>query len=124
MNGKTQNANESFDGTIWERILKTIFVTLPNLEFGVCDVVAPCSIRMKVPVLIFEKLNFVPVVCMLKGFKKGNLKSVNLVNQCTSRKNKLKQQILRGKKCPKLTNYLKKKIIYMILEKFKCIIVF
>ena len=29
---------------------------------------------MKASVLIYDKLNFVPVVCMLKGFKKRNLK--------------------------------------------------
>ena len=60
--GKTQNANESFNGTIWERIPKNTFVTLPNLEFGVYDGVAHCNIRMKASVLIYEKLNFVPVV--------------------------------------------------------------
>ena len=61
---------------------------------------------------------------MLKGFKKRNLKRVNLVNQRASRKNKLRQQILRGKKMPKMTNYLKKKITYMFLEKSKYILVY
>ena len=117
MHGKTQNANESFNGTIWERIPKNTFVTLPNLEFGVYDGVAHCNIRMKASVLIYEKLNFVSVAYMLKGFKKRNLKRVNLVNQRASRKNKLKRQILRSKKCPKMTNYLKKKIIYMSQKK-------
>ena len=70
MHGKTQNVNESFDGTN--------FVTLPNL--GVCDGVAHCNIRMKAPVLFYQKLDFVPVVCMLKGLKKGSSNSVNLVN--------------------------------------------
>ena len=81
MHGKTQNANESFNGTIWERIPKNTFVTLPNLEFGVYDGVAHCNIKMKASVLIYEKINFVPVVYMLKGFKNHNLKRVNLVNQ-------------------------------------------
>ena len=53
---------------------------------------------MKVSVSVYEKLHFVSVVYMLKGFKKRNLKRVNLVNQRTSWKNKLKQQILWGKK--------------------------
>ena len=80
---------------------------------------------MKASVSVYEKLHFVSVVYMLKGFKKRNLKRVNLVNQPASRKNKLKQQILRGKKkCPKMKNYLKKKIIYMFLEKFKYILVY
>ena len=99
MHGKTQNANESFNGTIWERIPKNTFVTLPNLEFGVYDGVAHCNIRMKASVLIYEKLNFVPVVYMLKGFiQKIHLKRVNSVNQRASRKNKLRRQILQGKK--------------------------
>ena len=86
MLGKTQNVNESFDGTILERIPKNTFVTLPNLEFGVYDGVAHCNIRMKASVLICEKLNFVSVIYMLKGFKKHNLKKVNLVNQSESEK--------------------------------------
>ena len=53
---------------------------------------------MKALVSVYEKLHFVSVVYMLKGFKKRNLKRVNLVNQPASRKNKLKQQILWVKK--------------------------
>ena len=34
LHGKTQNAKESFIGTIWERIPKNTFVTLPDLEFA------------------------------------------------------------------------------------------
>ena len=124
MHAKTQNANERFNGTIWERIPKNTFVTLPNLEFGVYDGVAHCNIRMKASVLIYEKLNFVPVVYILKGLKKRDLKRVNLVNQRASRKNKLRRQILWDKKCPKMTQYLKKEIIYMFLEKLKYILVY
>ena len=61
---------KAFNGTIQERIPKNTFVTLPNLEFGVYDGVAHCNIRMKASALIYEKLNFVSVVYMLKGFKK------------------------------------------------------
>ena len=71
MLGKAQNANESFNGTIWEPIPKNTFVTSPNLEFGVYDGLAHCNIRIKASVLINEKLNFVSVVYMLKGFKKS-----------------------------------------------------
>ena len=49
---------------------KNTFITLPNLEFGVYDGVAHCNIRMEASVLIYEKLNFVPVIYMLKEFKK------------------------------------------------------
>ena len=70
MLSKSQNANESFNGTIWECIPKNTFVTLPYLEFGICDDEAHCNIRMKASVLIYEKLNFVPVIYMLKEFEK------------------------------------------------------
>ena len=45
---------------------------------------------------------------MLKGFKKRNLKRVNLVNQRASRKNKLRRQILRSKKMSKNDKLLEK----------------
>ena len=86
MLGKSQNANESFNGAIWERIPKNTLVTLRNSEFGVYDGVTHCNIRMKVSVLIYEKLNSLPVVYMLKIFKKCNSKRVNLVNQRMSGK--------------------------------------
>ena len=63
---------------------------------------------MNASVLIYEKLDFVSVVYMLKGFKKRNLKRVNLVNQRASRKNKLRQQILWGKKMSKNDKLLEK----------------
>lgn len=49
--GKTQNANESFNGTLWERIPKNTLVTLPNLQFGVYDAVARFNIGIKASVL-------------------------------------------------------------------------
>ena len=100
MHCKTQNANESFNDTIWERIPKNTYLALPNLGFDV-NVVAQCNIRMKASVLVYEKPNFVPLVYMLKGLKKRNLERVNLVNQRTSRKKKLRRQILQGKKMSK-----------------------
>ena len=78
------------------------------MEFGVYDGAVHCNIGMKASVLIYEKLNFIPVVYMLKGFKKRNLKRVNLVNQRASRKNKLRWQILQGKKMSKNDKLLEK----------------
>ena len=47
---------------MWERIPKTTFVTVPNLDFG------------KASVLVYENLNFVPDVHMLRGYNKYNIK--------------------------------------------------
>ena len=60
----------------------------------VYDGVAHCNIRMKASLLIYEKLNFVSVVYMLKRLQKRNIKRVNLVSQQASWKNKLRRQIL------------------------------
>ena len=60
----------------------------------VYDGVAHCNIRMKPSLLIYEKLNFVSVVYMLKRLQKRNIKRVNLVSQQASWKNKLRRQIL------------------------------
>ena len=108
MHGKSQNANESFNGTIWERIPKNNFVTLPNLEFAVYDAVAHYNVRMKASLLIYEKINFFPGVYMLKGFQKSNLKRVNLANQQACPKNKLRWQILWAEKMHKKYNLLEK----------------
>ena len=48
------------------------------------------------------------MVYILKGFKKRNLKRINLVNQSASRKNKVRRQILRGKKNSKNGKLLEK----------------
>ena len=70
LHGKIQNANESFNGKIWERVPKNASTELPNLEFGVYDAVAHFNIGIKASVLIYEKHNFAPGVYMLKGCKK------------------------------------------------------
>ena len=107
LHSKTQNANESFNGTLWEHIPKKPFVTLPNLGCSPCDAVAHFN-GMKVSVLIFEKHNFAPGVYMLKDCGKRNLKRVNLVNQQAFPKNRLRQQILRAKKMSKNDKLLEK----------------
>ena len=69
---------------------------------------------MKASVVIFEKLDFVSVVYMLKGFKKRNF---NLVNQRASHKKKLRQQILRVKKASKNDKWLEKEDHIYVLGK-------
>ena len=37
LHGKTQNQNESYNSTIWHRILKSIFVSATTFQLGVYD---------------------------------------------------------------------------------------
>ena len=56
LHGKTQNANESFNGTIWNRVPKHTYVGLRLLEMGVYDAIANFNIGRKASVLVYEKL--------------------------------------------------------------------
>ena len=76
LHGKTQNANESFNATIWERVPKTNYVSLRKLEFGVYDAVGHFNIGMKSSILIYEKLNMIPGKFALKGCASINNKRV------------------------------------------------
>ena len=69
LHGKTQNANESFNDTICERILKNTSTVLPTLEFGVYDAAAHFNMGIKASVLIYEKHNFATGV-YAKGLQK------------------------------------------------------
>ena len=71
---------------------KNTFVTLPYLKFelGVYDAVEHFNISMKASVLIYDKFNSAASVYMLKGCKKSNLKSVNLVNLQAYLKSKIR----------------------------------
>lgn len=52
----TQNQNESFNVTIWDRIPKSRYVSFLQLQFGVFDAVTNFNIGRKVSILVYEKI--------------------------------------------------------------------
>ena len=66
LHGRTQNANESFNSTVWKRIPKATYVSLQTFKFGVFDAVAHFNIGAKAAVLVFEKLGMIPGRYMTK----------------------------------------------------------
>ena len=60
LHGKTQNANESFNAMIWNRIPKTRYCGLDKLEFAVYDAVAHFDIGRMATIKVFETLNIIP----------------------------------------------------------------
>ena len=60
LHGKTQNANESFNGMMWEIIPKIRYVILEKLEFGVFDAIATFNIGKKASLDILGELNVQP----------------------------------------------------------------
>ena len=69
LHGLTQNQNESFNATIWERLPKTRYVSRTQLEFGVYDAVAIFNIGRKASILIFEMLDMIPGKYTVEGCK-------------------------------------------------------
>ena len=60
LHGKTQNANESLNGMIWERLPKIRYCGLPKLEMGVFDAVSNFNYGSKASMDIFKYFNIVP----------------------------------------------------------------
>ena len=62
LHGLTQNPNESFDSTIWERVQKTVYCGLDTLELAVFDAVANYNYGRKATLDLFDGLNIIPGV--------------------------------------------------------------
>ena len=106
LHGKTQNANESFNGTIWDRVPKVNYVSLPTLEFGVYDAVANFNIGRKATVLIYELLNMEPGIYTLKGCDIINSRRLWLAEYRSNKVNKARRQLLRTKKMKKMDKFI------------------
>lgn len=57
---------------IWDRIPKTRYVSLSQLELGVYDAVSNFNIGRKATVLVFEKLRMIPGEYTLQGCRTIN----------------------------------------------------
>ena len=60
LHGKTQNQNESFNSTLWERIPKNNYVGLQKLRLGVYDSVSNFNDGRQGCIDIFTKLGLNP----------------------------------------------------------------
>ena len=101
LHSKTQNANESFNGTIWERIPKTNYISIKQLAFGIFDAVANFNIGRRASVLTYEKLSMIPGSYMLKGCSTLNKKIIFRAEYKNYDINKTRRKVLRGRKMEK-----------------------
>ena len=69
LHGKTQNANESFNAMIWNRIPKTRYCGLDKLELAAYDTVAHFNIGRMATIKVFETLNIIPGLYTLEHFE-------------------------------------------------------
>lgn len=70
LHGKTQNANESFNGTIWRRVPKETFVSLKILKLGAYDSVIQFNSGYEGCLKVLDKLNINPGHFTLSGYRK------------------------------------------------------
>ena len=65
LHGKTQNQNESFNSTLWERVPKTGYFAFDKLELAVYDAVANFNYGNQASIYILKRLYFtrVPYCC-------------------------------------------------------------
>ena len=78
LHGLTQNSNESYNMTVWERIPKNHYVSLSHLRFGAYDAAANFNIGRKASVLVMEKMGLRPGRYLLKGCQRLNRKRLYL----------------------------------------------
>ena len=98
LHGLTQNHNESFNGTIWERIPKNNFVGLRQLELGAFSAAAHFNIGRKASVLVLEKLGLIPGKYLVDGCRKINQKRIYLAEYKSKDTSKKRRKVIRGNK--------------------------
>ena len=108
LDGKTQNANESFNRMILDRIPKQTFVLLTQLKIGVYDAVAYFNIGAKASLDIFKELSIEPGFHMIAGCKASNNERKRNAEYRINPDNKSKRQILRAKKLKKNDKIIEK----------------
>lgn len=101
LHGRTQNQNESFNATIWDRIPKCRYVSLKHLEFGVYDAVSNFNMGRKASVLTYEQLAMTPGKYMLRGCFNLNSKRLSRSEYKNASQSKLRRKIIRGNRMKK-----------------------
>ena len=100
LHGKTQNQNEAFNGTIWNRIPKSRFVGYKQFEMGVLDAVAHFNIGNMATLLIYDKMGMERGFYTLKGCMNENTSRIKNANRKDKESVKIRRRLLRGvRKC-------------------------
>ena len=60
VHGKKQNQNEAFNALIWERVPKSVYVSLTQLKLGTYDAVAYFNMGRKSSIEIFKAMGMTP----------------------------------------------------------------
>ena len=97
LDGKTQNQNESFNGMIWTRIPKTVFVGTNAFQLGVYDAVAHFNIGAKATIEVFKALGINPGAFCVAGVREADRLRVTKSIYKAEEKNKVRRKVIRGR---------------------------
>ena len=113
IHGKTQNQNEAFNALIWERVPKSVYVSLTQLRFGTYDAVAYYNMGRNSSIEIFKALGMNPGRFMEKHCQVSNAKRLFNKTRKSSEPVRKRRKILRGlKKTKQDSNELNEGVIY------------
>lgn len=96
LHGMTQNANESFNALIWERVPKSNYVGYTQLEIGVYDAVAVFNDGRSATLDILQAMGLQPGVHCVKACKYINNQRIKNSVMKSSGKCKVRRKIIRG----------------------------
>ena len=102
LHGLTQNCNESFNSTVWERVLKSVYCGLEVLEFAVYDAVANYNYGRKASLDIFTHLGMVPGFFTAKICNILNIKRKYNGAHHNTPTTKKRRKVIRGEKKKKI----------------------
>lgn len=108
LHGKTQNANESFNGILWQRVPKDVFVCLKTLKCGAYDAVIQYNEGYQGCLNVLRKLNVNPGCFTLKSYKHLDQERILDSQRHSTPKAKQSRKILKAQR-KKKTNILESK---------------
>ena len=98
LHGKTQNQNESFNGLIWQRIPKEVFVGKDLLELGLFDAVAHFNMGSQSVLQLYEALGIKPGAFTMKGCEEMNKDRLRVAEYHERETSKKRRKVQRGEK--------------------------
>ena len=98
LHGKTQNQNESFNGMIWERLPKGVFVGPDTLKLGVSDAIAHFNIGTQAALNTLKEGGVEPGDFCTTAMRKVDSLRIRKAEYKSQDKNKQRRKVLRGKR--------------------------
>lgn len=109
LHGKTQNANESFNGVLWKRVPKNNFVGLDTFRCGAWDAVVQFNEGFHGLLRVFKVLGVDPGVHTTAGYAVLDLDRKQDASRLSTPSAKLKRKLRRACRKRRMTRMRKQK---------------